>query len=459
MFMKKVILISVLLGCSAVFAQTNETLLPKGKAIYCPIKITCENKTCTFDSEDTQYFGKLFIIKNDGSPLEASYPYKSTTANFHSNNTQASCNYGNLRLEIKAASNLEAYRIEGSSWMGTYPTESCSGNCPLHESMGLVIINGIHSGGVYASIVQQDISKLITDSSHIIFDDALLNCGGVNECVIDLLSDLHEIYGNIVVDMETMKILQVNSLDPAIKIKKIDDLNAVEINKIEEEENEEAIYCPPVLKCHDPSCTFTSLDAKYFGDFIPIKWASQLSLKFNSAHVDDNGFAYCTYTDKAVASPVTLKTNYPDYRLEKYSSKSGAKWVSNWCTPTNGSVNDCPLKRRTDVLIHNVNIGNGLYASAANIYQSQLVINNSYLSLIHDAVLGCGDNTKCTIDLLSSQQARYGTVTIDMKTMKILRVDSLYPNYIKISKVSNALYDLVEVRYVTDLKHIPLNLH
>ena len=48
--MKKFILILALLGCSSVFAQINETQSPKDKVTYCPDKITCANKACTFVS-------------------------------------------------------------------------------------------------------------------------------------------------------------------------------------------------------------------------------------------------------------------------------------------------------------------------------------------------------------------------------------------------------------------------
>lgn len=458
--MRKILLILMLLGCSFVFAAP-----PKDKVIYCPDKITCTNKGCSFSSEDSKYFGKISIVTNDGSPLLASYPYQSTTANFHSHETAARCNYGNLQLEIKNTSNLEAYRIAGSSWNGQNPTETCYGKCPLHESRGFVITNSVKSGEIYASVAQQNISKLNTKNSHIIFDDILLQCGGLKECVIDIQSSQYETYGYVVVDMDTMDILQVNSLDPIIKINKIKELNAIEINRIDEEREDEAIYCPPVLKCNTVSgtiCTFASIDVKYFGRITDFRGGTSTDqlFTFHDASVDAYNLkeSRCNYRSTGNAE-VTLLTN-PEYHLENYSGKTGFGWKlqgnSYICVSTSTSTNDCPFNKRFDVVIRNVNVGNGVYASIPTAYISQLFFNNASLSIArHDTMSGCDGAKECTIKLLSSQQAEYGSVTIDMKTMNILRVNSLYPNYIKISKVPNKVSYIVEISYATDLKLIP----
>ncbi len=464
MFMKKIILILALFGCSLAFAQINGEPTPKDKVIYCPTKITCDNtaKECTFISVDAKYFGKLSILKNDGTPLFTSYPYKSTTASFHSHDTEAYCNYGNLNLEIKAASNLEAYRIEGSSWSGKSPTETCLGNCPLHENMGFVIINSISPEGIYASIAQQDINKLITKNSRIIFEDILLQCGGLKVCVIDFLSAHREMYGNIFVDMETMKTLQVTSLDPTIKINKIDGLNAVEINRIDAKKEKKAIYCPPVLKCNFTNdCTFASLDAKYFGKIDASKTTPGATLTFYSANVDHGFQVSCTYRRDGDYHTATLSINH-EYHLDSYSSKSDSKWFNSG-TLCMISPESCPFKNRFDIWIRNININSGLYASIGNTYISRLFYGDAFdmISIDHsDALLGCGEKTECSINLLSSQQAQYGSVTIDTKTMRILKVDSLYPNYIKLAKVSGdgEFSDTVDVSYVTALKFIPENL-
>jgi hypothetical protein len=87
---------------------------------------------------------------------------------------------------------------------------------------------------------------------------------------------------------------------------------------------------------------------------------------------------------------------------------------------------------------------------------SDLFSNNASLSIApHDAEPACGGKTECTINLLSSQQAQYGSITIDMRTMKVLRMESFYPTYIKITKMPNTDSDIVEISYVTELKYIP----
>lgn len=212
--------------------------------IYCPQEITGDQNGFHF-SGDTRYFGKIETNLSTWMDNKGSHSFKSVSTSFHSSSTygiciyEARCDYTKpncwIRLEIKPEANLEAYYTKSSAWNFSGQSATCNASstssCPLTERLGFVIHNINMADGVLASINNSDISSIIISPRYAgVYEDALTGCGSVKQCTVDLLSAKHIKYGSIKIDMDTMKILQVNSLYPdKIQINKLDSYNTIEI--------------------------------------------------------------------------------------------------------------------------------------------------------------------------------------------------------------------------------------
>lgn len=231
----------LLLGFSAL-ANVSET--PEEKPAYCPAEIKCTGTTlssCTYPTDHPEYFTGLNLW-NVGYPTPATYPYVATLSSFHSNLAINTCQYmlgkAVFLLQIKPPLNLEASFKEGNNWIisadGTATCGSPVATCPLKEKSGFVIHNSNVSGGVFASISDIQISKLIPVSTYtsVIYDDALVGCSSEKQCTIDLVSPKGAKYGSVIVDMDNkLKVLQVVQQHPSeVQLHQIDSFNAVEIS-------------------------------------------------------------------------------------------------------------------------------------------------------------------------------------------------------------------------------------
>lgn len=235
---------SLLLSSNA-FSYGGEEIEP----IYCPQEIICgdtkgENCQVIYNKpSDAKYFGI------SSSPyVNGTYKFQLATATFHSYFPTGYCQYKTnnkgytVNLFIKPESNIEAYYNppNPSAWIFNRVDAKCNDesdaspySCPFKERLGFVIHNINLSGGVFAAINGVKISDLISSPNYvgIIYDDVLIGCGGEQECSIDILSGKGANYGSLKVDMDTMKILEVNPLYPTkIQINKIEPFNSIEIS-------------------------------------------------------------------------------------------------------------------------------------------------------------------------------------------------------------------------------------
>jgi len=453
--MRKIMLMLCLIGSSAVFAYTSKGVHTESKSVYCPPIVTCTSDECTFNSLEKNYFGDYFISNNDndGSPLSSSYSLASTTAMFHSNSFYEHCGYLSkekkpLRLLIKSEANLEAHHTPDSSWTSS---SNCEGNCPLKENLGFVIRNSILPEDILLSINGVDIHHLTKEYTRVIYEDALVGCAKQKECSFDISSSNHTKYGSVVVNMDTMKISNVASLDKAIEIKKTESFNAVEIHKIGTDNDREAIYCPAIVKRdQNGSCTFASAYGKYFGE--PQCRATSYaifefkSVKFNSY----DSSAICNYSNRATQATATVSIK-AEANLEPYFERSSQMWQIQ--SPTyecsNANVSLCPFKQRVGFMVHNSNVTNGIYVSVKEKDISRLILTqNPYVGISRADVSDCGGQKTCVIEIMSSKHAKYGSITIDVDTMKVLEVVSLYPSYIKMDKLTSDSFDTVNIAYI-----------
>lgn len=223
------------------FAYVSGKVIKEEKPIYCPSQINCSRTQCDLSPENAQYFS----LPPDATKCVDANKFKSAEAGFHSSYSGGYCWYegahvgscSGIKLSIKPQTNLEAYYQKSSAWVFADKSVTCTASspssCPLKERLGFVIHNFNISGGVFASINGQDISQSIAPGSYtsIIYDDTLVGCSSERQCTINILSGKHIKYGSIKVDMDSMKILNVNSDYPTkIQINKLDSFNTIELS-------------------------------------------------------------------------------------------------------------------------------------------------------------------------------------------------------------------------------------
>lgn len=254
LLMNKFLLILSLCFASNIFAVTNTQITQQ---IYCPQSINCMSGnpgSCNLSQNNSKYF-KLSKISNGSSYISSgTYSFQSVSSSFHSFYTDGFCEYSiksgvntyNLRLEIKPEANIEAY--DNFGWLpvggGLHSGEvtcknTSSTSCPLKNRLGFVVHNLNVSNGIKAIsnginlINNSNYGNLVTVSKYIAItdEDALIACGNVDTCSIDITSWKSLKYGSIIIDMNTMSILEINNILPdKIKIRKIEPFNSIEIS-------------------------------------------------------------------------------------------------------------------------------------------------------------------------------------------------------------------------------------
>ena len=211
------------------------------------------------------------------------------------------------------------------------------------------------------------------------------------------------------------------------------------------------IYCPAQINCTKTGCDFDAKAAKYF------------SLPSNATKcVDANKFKYavapfhststagsCWYEGQHIGTcggiMLTIK---PEANLEAYYQPNLSAWDFSGqgakCTAETAS--SCPLKERLGFVIHNMNITGGLFASSNTIKITNLIPSGGYVAVTdEDVLLGCGNVPQCTIDIISDKSFKYGSLTIDVSAMKILKINLLGPSKVQINKIEP--FNSVEISY------------
>ena len=54
-----------------------------------------------------------------------------------------------------------------------------------------------------------------------------------------------------------------------------------------------------------------------------------------------------------------------------------------------------------------------------------------------DALIACGNISQCDLNILSGKLLKYGSIKIDMNTMKILEIKNIFPTKIQIQKIDS----------------------
>lgn len=440
----KIIMAFALIGCQTSFAYISGKVPTETKAIYCPAAINCTSNSldsCKSNSTDEKYFGRP--QKSGVIAGRHTFSYVREKKGVDDGGCFYAPTGSNLILPFKPAANLVSYNRKQppSSWKNGQCGLNNAELCPLKEDLGFVIRNANIPEIILGSINDKVISNIKLKSyEKISWADTLADCGNEKECTIDFFSK-NQKYGSVRVDTDSMKILEVNSLDPKkFQIHKVDLFNAVEIIKIDKEKD--AIYCPPEITCTGntvSSCSFHSPDANYFGEMT------------GSAQAGTWGFYGAFYGVSPPSNPSCVYHGVylsikPKMALESYYTKPDSVWGEQrrdtWCID---SAALCPFKHLDGVAIYNANIA-GLKAAIAGKFIKSFYTDQSLGITRDDASPGCDDKKECVIDLLSSQNVKYGSVKVDTNSMKILEVNSLYPSKIEINKIADSL-NTVEIGY------------
>jgi len=247
-----IIALVTILTTPATFAYISGKALVTEAPILCPTSIICHKKTvsnsCRLENVgDLQYWKSLpkYPLFQPGT-----YDFARASANYHSKSPQApTCVYeghhfnGQIKLDAKPESNLEVnyyYENKDSNWFVNNGVGNCtphsptaSADCALKVKSAVLIHNIDITEGVFSSINGTPISDITPASSYtsLMFDDAIVGCGSVKICEINLVSPKGAKYGSITVDMDNkMKVIGIKAYHPSeVEINIIWKFNTIEI--------------------------------------------------------------------------------------------------------------------------------------------------------------------------------------------------------------------------------------
>jgi len=224
------------------------------------------------------------------------------------------------------------------------------------------------------------------------------------------------------------------------------------------------IYCPQIITCQSyaaDSCRVAeqSKDSIYFGKLKALVAVAPKNYIFRLARSSFHSFyteGYCEYGDQS--NPVLRLDIKPSANIETSIEPAD---IVNWVISGRGeavcyssSTKACPLKNRLGFVIYNVNLSNGITAisnginlvNINNYRGNDLIGISQYVAITdEDALLACGNVSECSIEINSGKSLRYGSITIDMSTMKILKIDNVFPSKIQIRKVEP--FNSIEIMY------------
>jgi hypothetical protein len=229
------------------------------------------------------------------------------------------------------------------------------------------------------------------------------------------------------------------------------------------------VYCPSEVSCSEAgstnlsSCSFVSDNPELWGfsyaGSSPTTSQGRYILQGNvlaphhySGIVEKNsknaaGYVVCTYSNSNGQSIVVRSKAQAN--LEAFADKS-TNWYdtpqtqSMWC-PASGNIQQCPLKEASSILIQNRNLATVL-ASINGLKISQEIMLGDYFRLSYDDVLAGCSSKNCKIDIVSSKDAIYGSVEVDMDNkLKILQIDQVRSSEVMISQVDS--FNSIEIQY------------
>lgn len=238
----------------------------------------------------------------------------------------------------------------------------------------------------------------------------------------------------------------------------------------------EYFYCPQRIDYQNKQWQITTCDktghcqADHRGIFDQYFNAPSINLTNNHTYLLDSVSSTfhssaannsCNYSETPNRTNVVILEIKPEANLE--ASINGS---TNWRFPDvtcneNLSNNDwhlhphlnCPLKNRLGFVAHNLNITNGIVLQSNEItLTTDNIPMTQYKAVTDEAALyACGNVEQCTIDIQSSKGLKYGSVVIDLVTMKILKIIQLLPMKVQIKKTEP--FNSIEVSYtVSSLK-------
>lgn len=236
----------------------------------------------------------------------------------------------------------------------------------------------------------------------------------------------------------------------------------------------ETIYCPESVTCMKDgdlsSCTFKTDHPEYWSAlYAPPEWVNAGEHKLYSAEAyrRSNSVqpAECIYGHYDTSSTRWIYLNSKkEAGLETLDEQTETKWefvTSNIpdlgeCQSTDPQL--CPLTQHSALIIHNINLRNGVLAAANGVHLIDLPIESGdyrkeYGKVSYDnALAGCGNVETCKIDIISPQGAVYGDVTVNMKYhMKIISVHSWNPLEVQINQVDP--FNTIEISYPDSRRH------
>src|SRR3990167_6571613 len=193
----------------------------------------------------------------------------------------------------------------------------------------------------------------------------------------------------------------------------------------------EPIYCPQEITCDfraNPNCKIKFIsDSKYFSNLLQGNpWPQDVeTLQFVSSTASFHSrstVGSCNYKSKKYINYKFELSIKPESNVEAYYlSQNPFAWVFKGATATceSSKSTDCPLKEKLGFGIHNLNVTGGVIVKADNGIAISATNSNEYASINdEDALFGCGNVTQCTMDIMSSRSLKYGSIKIDMDTMK-----------------------------------------
>ena len=205
----------------------------------CPAQIQCDTTgLCILDEKDKKYTGPFF------APV-GTYNFSGAVAPFHSTWNAGYCVYIKLdntgypqRLNLNPESALEAYYLgEKSEWniltnQENFCTSTNPSLCPLKKSNSIIIRNVNITNGIEVKANGIYINKTMSANSYIKItdEDALLACGNVPKCNLDIQSGKSFKYGSISIDTDKMKVLGIVNGFKSVNIKKVAPFDAIEVS-------------------------------------------------------------------------------------------------------------------------------------------------------------------------------------------------------------------------------------
>jgi len=238
----------------------------------------------------------------------------------------------------------------------------------------------------------------------------------------------------------------------------IQSLYSAQSSQLTNDLNNKLIYCPSSITCDGNSnaCTFKADTPEYWEKTVGAAGGTPAAGTYRfaeaSAHKSRSEYAnpvYCSY--KIGDKWISLRSK-PEANLETYDGDSNWKFNNNSTTgrcssSTYNSLN-CPLEKHHVLIIHNINISDGVVASANNVnITSQSIGRGQYGKASYNISLpACGLSDICQIDITSPNGGYYGYVIVNMNDqMNILGVYSLRPNEILLKQVES--FNAIEVSY------------